>query len=64
MLSCDVDAERFGQIMPPQNYYEGHLTEFKGFLAFVVTGQAEDDQEQCFIWVMTNEGVWCGRVLG
>jgi hypothetical protein len=65
-LSFDVDIERFGEIMPPpQNYLDGFLTEFKGLLALVVSGQ-DQDEGKCFIWVMREYGVvesWVKQIV-
>ena len=63
ILSFDVNDERFGKIMLPQNYYVGftpaveQLVVFKGLLALTAFGTDLNDIGKCHIWVMREYGV-------
>uniref|UniRef100_A0A7N2R6E2 F-box domain-containing protein n=2 Tax=Quercus lobata TaxID=97700 RepID=A0A7N2R6E2_QUELO len=68
ILSFDVNEEKFGEIMLPQNYldeldgyldgFSQNLTVFKGSLALIVFGKARvRNSNKCHIWVMKEYGV-------
>ncbi|XP_050282207.1 F-box/kelch-repeat protein At3g06240-like isoform X1 [Quercus robur] len=64
ILSFDVDNEKFGEMALPagDKLSEHSLFVFKGNVAFISCGYAENDDDlqsdsQCFIWVMRDYGV-------
>jgi F-box interacting protein len=65
ILSFDVNAETFRQIMVPRNYFNENislnfesLVVFKGSLAvFVCVEDLDGDGDICYLWVMREYGV-------